>query len=446
MATPSILSTGSSSGAGTAGVSRNDLQGGETVTLSDEANSGGTYLWTIVDQPKGATATLSSTTAEEPTFTVTDEKYGSYTIRCTHNGSESATVIIAYPLPNSSVRIPAKNERAGDYDDGSSDSWHDEITDMWRWTDDNAGGVTDHGDLTGKGDDDHTQYLLVSGSRAMSGGLNMGGNAITNVGNVDGVDVSSHASRHINGGSDVIDGDRIQISWTPTNFTRDNSPSETTQLSDLTAYLAGIDNELADIVTDHGALSGLSDNDHPQYLLLSGGTMTGQLQLASGSAGAPGLAFGASTNTGVRLSGSVLVWNVAGTDSLVLAANQLRAKTGSVSAPGVAESSDTNTGMWWPSGDALAFSTGGTEAGRFDPSQNFQVAGSVRVGGDAGSGTAGYITLTDVSGIGNGSNLDLKAPAIGTSGNGPSGEAFVAGQWIKVYIGTDIYWLPAYAD
>jgi len=31
------------------------------------------------------------------------------------------------------------------------------------------GGVTDHGELTGLGDDDHTQYLLANGSRAMSG-------------------------------------------------------------------------------------------------------------------------------------------------------------------------------------------------------------------------------------------------------------------------------------
>ncbi|MBN2256683.1 MAG: hypothetical protein JW704_02515 [Anaerolineaceae bacterium] len=55
-------------------------------------------------------------------------------------------------------------------------------------------GVTDHGALGGLGDDDHPQYLLVGGSRAMSGSLNMGSFAITNVGNVDGVDVSTLAS------------------------------------------------------------------------------------------------------------------------------------------------------------------------------------------------------------------------------------------------------------
>jgi hypothetical protein len=38
----------------------------------------------------------------------------------------------------------------------------------------------------------------------MAGSLNMGGNQITNVGNVDGVDVSSHASRHAPGASDPL--------------------------------------------------------------------------------------------------------------------------------------------------------------------------------------------------------------------------------------------------
>jgi hypothetical protein len=66
-----------------------------------------------------------------------------------------------------------------------------------------ATAVTDHGLLSGLADDDHTQYLLTSG-RTMTGDQNMGGNAITNVGNVDGVDVSAHAGRHENAGADEI--------------------------------------------------------------------------------------------------------------------------------------------------------------------------------------------------------------------------------------------------
>lgn len=66
------------------------------------------------------------------------------------------------------------------------------------------GSAVDHGTLIGLGDDDHTQYLLVSGTRAMTGNLNMGTFAITNVGNVDGVDVSDHSARHDPGGLDEL--------------------------------------------------------------------------------------------------------------------------------------------------------------------------------------------------------------------------------------------------
>lgn len=70
-----------------------------------------------------------------------------------------------------------------------------------------AGGVNSssvHGNLLGLTADDHIQYLLVSGSRAMSGNLDMGLNNITNVGTVDSVMVSSHATRHQFGGLDQV--------------------------------------------------------------------------------------------------------------------------------------------------------------------------------------------------------------------------------------------------
>lgn len=44
--------------------------------------------------------------------------------------------------------------------------------------------VWDHGSMSGLGDDDHTIYLLVDGTRAMSGDLSMGNNDITNGGDL----------------------------------------------------------------------------------------------------------------------------------------------------------------------------------------------------------------------------------------------------------------------
>lgn len=113
-----------------------------------------------------------------------------------------------------------------------------------------GGGVTDHGALTGLLDDDHSQYLPVSGVRAMTGGLNMGGNAITNVGNVDGVDVSAHKARHIQAGLDEIDGDKLDIDWNPTYYTPTTAPTEVDNVAHLTAHLAGIDNKLGGPGTD----------------------------------------------------------------------------------------------------------------------------------------------------------------------------------------------------
>ncbi len=62
--------------------------------------------------------------------------------------------------------------------------------------------VTDHGLLSGLGDNDHDQYLLRSGSNVMVGNLDMGGNSISNVNLVDGIDVTAHASRHAFNGLD----------------------------------------------------------------------------------------------------------------------------------------------------------------------------------------------------------------------------------------------------
>lgn len=64
------------------------------------------------------------------------------------------------------------------------------------------------------------QFLKTDGTRSMTGALNMGAQAITNVGNVDGVDVSGHAARHHAGGADAM---------------------------------------------DHGSMAGLDGDDHPQY-------------------------------------------------------------------------------------------------------------------------------------------------------------------------------------
>ena len=69
-----------------------------------------------------------------------------------------------------------------------------------------TGGTIDHGVLNGLSDDDHTQYLLVDGTRSMAGVLNMNGNPITNCDSLDGANVGSNS-----------------ISWLADNDNNDNN-------------------------------------------------------------------------------------------------------------------------------------------------------------------------------------------------------------------------------
>lgn len=51
----------------------------------------------------------------------------------------------------------------------------------------------------------------------------------------------AHASSHIRAGTDVIDGDRVQIDFVPTYYTRNAAAAGAGAVTDLTAHLGGID-------------------------------------------------------------------------------------------------------------------------------------------------------------------------------------------------------------
>lgn len=113
-----------------------------------------------------------------------------------------------------------------------------------------GGGVTDHGALTGLGDDDHAQYLLTSGVRAMGGSLDMGGNSIINVNLVDGVDVSAHASRHLPNGADPL------ATGTPSSIGTANS----TGIANALARQDHVHNHGAQTNSTHHAVATVSSN------------------------------------------------------------------------------------------------------------------------------------------------------------------------------------------
>ena len=138
----------------------------------------------------------------------------------------------------------------------------------------------DHGDLVGLGDDDHTQYSLVTGARAFTG--TVGGitpvadsdlttklyvdDAITSIsgGNFDhgllaGLDADDH-TQYI-----LVDGTRA--------FTGTVSGIDPTVDEHLTtkSYVdTAITTATGSLTSDHGDLTGLGDDDHLQYILVDG--------------------------------------------------------------------------------------------------------------------------------------------------------------------------------
>lgn len=93
-----------------------------------------------------------------------------------------------------------------------------------------TGSTTDHGELTGLGDDDHQQYMLVNGSRAWAGDVNFDGNDITNINLINGLDIFSMGNRFSPQGVDPIP-TAAAVSLTPV----------TTNTEGITDFLARAD-------------------------------------------------------------------------------------------------------------------------------------------------------------------------------------------------------------
>jgi len=138
--TPIIQTNGSTSGLGTAGEDREGLIALETITLTDTevANLGASYVWSLPDVPIGTSPTLNNPTTASPDFDLGAAAFpGSYKIRCVVNGSFTAEVIISVPLPNTGVRIPTFAEELEYTGPGATNTfgWHRTMTVFMRQVD-----------------------------------------------------------------------------------------------------------------------------------------------------------------------------------------------------------------------------------------------------------------------------------------------------------------------
>lgn len=144
----------------------------------------------------------------------------------------------------------------------------------------------DHGDLSGRDDDDHTQYILVDGSRGFTSTVSgvdptqdfhlatknyidtelatLSGGIVQDHGGLVGLDDDDHTQYTLADGTRSFSG--VVGGVTPTA----NNHLTTKQYVDNTA--STLSGSLADVAFsgDHGDLSGRSDDDHTQYILVDG--------------------------------------------------------------------------------------------------------------------------------------------------------------------------------
>ena len=204
--TPSIRIEQVDASAGTAGASRTDLALSKVVTLHDDANASGSYSWELVTPPTSA-ATLANANTATPTFT--PDVTGTYLAYCTVDGIRSYSVTATggrdstqggAAVLTSGQRLPAPGETR-QFDDDTG--WAAAIIAILRAAlAGGGGGVSDHGELDGLADDDHTQYLRADGTRALAGNL-----AVDAGVTVDGRDVSVDGAKldGIEANADVTD-------------------------------------------------------------------------------------------------------------------------------------------------------------------------------------------------------------------------------------------------
>jgi hypothetical protein len=103
----------------------------------------------------------------------------------------------------------------------------------WVCTSDGGSDVVDTDDLA------FTQFS-GAGSIAAGSGLEKTGNTL-----------SVKVADLISGGAAEIDGDKLDIDYSPSNYTPDTTPAVVDNASELSAHLAGIDNALAGISTEN---------------------------------------------------------------------------------------------------------------------------------------------------------------------------------------------------
>ena len=96
----------------------------------------------------------------------------------------------------------------------------------------------------------------------------------------------AHAASHIRGGADIIDGDRVQVDYVPSYYTRNSGATGAGAVTDITAHLAGIDTKLnvpAYLTVSRDLNWTATVNNPSSYAFPSGAGLTGSFVKRSSS-------------------------------------------------------------------------------------------------------------------------------------------------------------------
>jgi microcystin-dependent protein len=127
----------------------------------------------------------------------------------------------------------------------------------------------------------------------------------------------AHAASHIRSGSDIIDGDRVQVDYVPSAYTRNSAVSEAGAITDLTAHLSGIDNRFGGgtfsvtggTVTTSGSYTIRSFTSSGTFIVVTGSRLVDILIVGGGGAGGGTHSGGGAGGEVVYLTGHLLTPN-----------------------------------------------------------------------------------------------------------------------------------------
>lgn len=199
-------------------------------------------------------------------------------------------------LPNSGT-LPADGDgREGEtYWKSDTDSFYVHDGSQWLLVATASGVNNDHGALTGLLDDDHTQYLLLSGDQTrneVTGSIDMS----TGSGNAFVLPQANDV------GGTFLTAQEGQLAW--------DIDDDVLYAYNGTQWFALA--PASGIITDHGGLTGLVDDDHSQYGLLAGNAarnpVTGEYDFSTGDLILPsdGTLKGSPVEGNVEVKGGIL--------------------------------------------------------------------------------------------------------------------------------------------